>query len=157
MACDMIYSGMSFTEMIDFSLFGEKCEIVQGGVWEIGKETENGFRIRIDWADWISKRWFLMNMRISEVLLCVFDKLNFLFLCAFSNFMISNLQFFWEIDISAVFEIWYKCRQAKVDYKKIKEIGVSIRENWNRREQREEIRLRNLLWVSGNILIFQKF
>lgn len=51
MACDMIYSGMSFTEMIDFSLFGEKCEIVQGGVWEIGKETENGFRIWIDWAD----------------------------------------------------------------------------------------------------------
>lgn len=34
---------------------------------------------------------------------------------------------------------------------------VDIRENWNRREQREEIRLRNLLWVSGNILIFQKF
>ena len=51
MACDMIYSGMSFTEMIDFSLFGEKCEIVQGGVWEIGKETENGFRIWIDWVD----------------------------------------------------------------------------------------------------------
>ena len=32
MACDMIYPGMSFTEMIDFSLFGEKCEIVQGSM-----------------------------------------------------------------------------------------------------------------------------